>query len=113
MPKLYAIADLHLSYKANCEALALLPPHPEDSLIIAGDVGESLDHLRLAFSATKARFRHVWWVPGNHELYTLPHSPASGRDEDRTKAPQARGHGKYMECVEVAREHGVLTPEDP
>jgi hypothetical protein len=24
----------------------------------------------------------------------------------------ARGEAKYMECVEIAREYGILTPED-
>lgn len=110
MPKLYAIADLHLSYALNRDALAALTPHPEDGLILAGDVGESLAHLRMAFSTAKERFARVWWVPGNHELYTLP--PHGATAADALAPPPARGHEKYLECVEVAREHGVLTPED-
>ena len=110
MPKLYAIADLHLSYALNRDALAALAPHPKDGLILAGDVGESLAHLRLAFSTAKERFARVWWVPGNHELYTLPSHGAAAADA--LAPPPARGHEKYLECVEVAREHGVLTPED-
>ena len=38
--KLYAISDLHLGYEINREALKALPPHPDDWLIVAGDVGE-------------------------------------------------------------------------
>ncbi|KAI1211523.1 Metallo-dependent phosphatase [Annulohypoxylon truncatum] len=100
--KLYAIGDLHLSYEYNRKALEELAPHPEDGLILCGDVGESADHLELAFRAAKRNFRQVWWCPGNHELYTLGSSPR----------PHLRGEAKYARCVEIAREHGVLTPED-
>ncbi|KAI1074561.1 metallophosphoesterase-like protein [Whalleya microplaca] len=97
--KLYAIADLHLGYEANRTALAALRPHPGDGLILAGDVGETPAHLESAFAAAARAFATVWWVPGNHELYSLPRG-------------SARGAAKYAECVAVARRHGVLTPED-
>ena len=98
---LYALGDLHLSYPFNREALDALKPHPEDGLILCGDVGEKPEHLRTAFSITKSLFRYVFWVPGNHELYTLP----SGTG--------LRGEAKYKECIMIANEHGVITPEDP
>jgi len=101
--RLYAIADIHLSYKFNRDALDELTPHPEDSLILCGDVGEKLDHLREAFRITTSLFKQVFWVPGNHELYTLP------SDEDC----DVKGEVKYLECVKVADEFGVVTPEDP
>ncbi|KAF2872824.1 metallophosphoesteras-like protein [Massariosphaeria phaeospora] len=100
--RLYAIADLHLSYKFNRESLEKLQPSPNDGLILCGDVGETDEHLRLAFTQATACFRQVFWVPGNHELYTMPTQKEHG----------ARGDAKYMECVSVAREFGVLTPED-
>ena len=99
--RLYAISDLHLAYKENREALHSLKPHHNDSIILCGDVGETTEHLSLAFSAYKSCFDQVWWCPGNHELYTLP-----------TKKQGPRGEQKYKECVEVARQYGVLTPED-
>lgn len=102
--RLYALGDLHLSFKANREALSALSPHPDDSLILCGDVGETSEHLAIAFKTTRALFKYVIWVPGNHELYTLPPVDAPGR---------AKGEAKYNECVAVAREYGVLTPEDP
>ena len=104
--RLYALGDLHLSYKFNREALEALTPHPNDSLILCGDVGETVEHLSLAFRTARACFNHVIWVPGNHELYTLPSSKG---DPNKKK----RGEEKYHECVDVARTHGVLTPEDP
>jgi 3',5'-cyclic AMP phosphodiesterase CpdA len=100
--RLWAIADLHLSYKTNCEELEKLEPRPNDGLIICGDVGERAEHLRMAFARATDCFRHVWWAPGNHELYTLPSENETG----------LRGEKKYEDCVQIAREFGVMTPED-
>jgi len=36
--KLFAISDLHLAHKSNRAALDTLPDHPDDWLIVAGDV---------------------------------------------------------------------------
>ncbi|KAF2500929.1 metallophosphoesteras-like protein [Lophium mytilinum] len=98
--RLYAIGDLHLGHKENRDARAALRPHPEDGLILCGDVGETSEHLSVAFESATAYFRTVFWVPGNHELYTMP---ASG---------QPRGIAKYQECVQLARSYGIKTPED-
>ncbi|TVY73122.1 hypothetical protein LSUE1_G009527 [Lachnellula suecica] len=100
--KLYAIADIHLSFPGNVEAWSQLAPHPGDGLILCGDVGESLEHMRIACSKAASCFDMVWWVPGNHELYTVR---AEGSDG-------SRGEPKYEKLVEVARQFGVLTPED-
>ncbi|CAJ2502042.1 Uu.00g048950.m01.CDS01 [Anthostomella pinea] len=98
--KLYAIGDLHLGYELNKKALQELTPHPGDGLILCGDVGETAEHLELAFTAAKANFDEVFWCPGNHELYTL------------TTKTELKGEDKYAECVDIARKHGVRTPED-
>jgi len=60
--RLWAISDLHLSFKANREALEKLLPHPNDDVIVCGDVGESLEHCHIAFAKAKECFRRVWWV---------------------------------------------------
>ncbi|KAJ7603844.1 Metallo-dependent phosphatase-like protein [Roridomyces roridus] len=98
---LYAISDIHLSYPGNRDEWQKLKPHLDDGLILCGDVGEKAEHLDLAFSVAKSNFKEVWWCPGNHELYSMPLKTA------------ARGEDKYNECVEIARRHGVHTPEDP
>ena len=100
--KLYAISDLHLASPPNREALARIPPHPDDWLIVAGDVGETVDHLRFAWEVLSPRFARLFWVPGNHELWTV------ARDGDGL-----RGEAKYRQQVDLCRDYGVLTPEDP
>ncbi|MFN8641211.1 MAG: metallophosphoesterase [Candidatus Binatia bacterium] len=100
--KLYAISDLHLGSAVNRQAFASLTDHRDDWLILAGDVGETLEHLELAVRLAVRRFAKVLWVPGNHELWTL----SAARDA-------ARGHEKYLQLVHLCRSYGVLTPEDP
>jgi predicted phosphodiesterase len=99
--KLFAISDLHVSHPANWQALERTPRHPEDWLILAGDVGETAEHLDRTLALLADRFARLVWVPGNHELWTRP-----VRDG-------ARGARKYAELLEVCWRHGALTPEDP
>lgn len=100
--KLLAISDLHLGYEANRKALENLPEHPDDWLIVAGDVGETEAQLKWAWERLTARFQKLLWVPGNHELWTLPNEKAG-----------LRGEARYQRLVSVCRHYGVLTPEDP
>lgn len=100
--KLYALADLHLRYEVTRRALEALRPHPYDWLIVAGDVGETEEHLRFALGLLTRRFGRVFWVPGNHDLWTIPSRP-----------DDLRGDAKYRRLVQVCRDYGVVTPEDP
>jgi 3',5'-cyclic AMP phosphodiesterase CpdA len=100
--KLYALADLHLRYEVTRRALRDLKPHPYDWLILAGDVGETEEHLRFALGILAERFARLLWVPGNHDLWSIP-----------TRPGDPRGQEKYERLVAVCREFGVLTPEDP
>ena len=100
--KLYAIADIHVAFAVNRVAWSNLAPHPGDGLILCGDVGETIEHLEMAFSKATKCFDTVWWCPGNHEIYTLLTGSSAG----------FRGEHKYQQCVEMARLYDVLTPED-
>jgi hypothetical protein len=72
--------------------------------LLTAAVGESLKTLNEAFEIAKQHFKYVFWVPGNHELYTSSTAP----DEEK----HLRGEAKYMACVMAAKKHSVLTPED-
>ncbi len=100
--KLYAISDVHVRHPANRQALQALASHPEDWLILAGDVGESVAQLEDTLDALAPKFKQLLWVPGNHELWTVPSEPATWR-----------GEAKYDALVASCRARGVLTPEDP
>ncbi|WP_439542277.1 metallophosphoesterase family protein [Hyphomicrobium sp.] len=98
--KLLAISDLHLSSTANMQALLEMPAFPDDWLIVAGDVAEGFERFEEGLVLLRERFAKVIWVPGNHDLWTVP-------------GPSGRGVRKYEALVEIARKLGVVTPEDP
>ncbi|KAI5072699.1 hypothetical protein GOP47_0012805 [Adiantum capillus-veneris] len=41
----------------------------EDTLIVAGDVAEKLETFATTMTLLKDRFKHVFFVPGNHDLW--------------------------------------------
>ncbi|MFD7921335.1 metallophosphoesterase family protein [Streptomyces sp. NPDC059740] len=100
---LRAVSDLHVSYAENRELVERIRPgHPEDWLIVAGDVGEFLADIEWTLGRLRERFAQVVWVPGNHELWTV-------RDE----TDPARGVERYQKLVALCRKLDVRTPEDP
>lgn len=100
--KLYAVSDLHLANKVNFQAVEELPPFPDDWLILAGDLGELEEHLKFALLILISRFKQIIWVPGNHDLWSLPSHPR-----------QLVGEARYRRLVSICRDFGVITPEDP
>jgi predicted phosphodiesterase len=100
--RLFALSDLHLGNEVNRRALASIRYRPDDWLILAGDVGETRAHLRFAFETLGPRFRQLVWVPGNHELWTIP-----------SIGEETRGQFRYEELIDLCRSYHVLTPEDP
>lgn len=105
--RLFAISDLHLSRKENREALEHFGADTarrfdDDWLIVAGDVGERVEHLQFALGILTRRFARVFFTPGNHDLWC----PTGATD-------RTRGQARYDEIVATCREFGALTPEDP
>lgn len=100
--KLFAISDLHVRFAENRALLQGMSAHPDDWLILGGDLGESVEDLTFVLETMQSRFAKLIWVPGNHELWTVP---GEGRE--------LRGEAKYAQMIEVCRSMGVFTPEDP
>ena len=100
--RLLALSDLHVGFGVNRAALLEINAHPDDWLILGGDLGETGEHLRFVFDTLGPRFRRLIWVPGNHELWT-----------SREGGQPISGEEKYQHLIDLCREHGVLTPEDP
>jgi hypothetical protein len=99
--RLLAISDLHVGFEVNRRALATVGEHRDDWLILGGDLGETLEHVSIVLDWVVPRFAKVIFVPGNHELWTMPRGPGA-----------LRGVAKYEALVALCRSYGVLTPED-
>jgi 3',5'-cyclic AMP phosphodiesterase CpdA len=103
MPSLLAVSDLHVGYPENRTIVAdMRPASPDDWLVVAGDVAEISTDIEWALRTLRKRFATVVWSPGNHELWTHPDDPV-----------QLRGEPRYRHLVDMCRDIGVVTPEDP
>ncbi|MFF1960059.1 metallophosphoesterase family protein [Streptomyces sp. NPDC058220] len=101
--KLLAVSDLHVVYDENRALVETLRPESdEDWLIVAGDVAEKYTDIEWTLRLLSDRFAKVVWVPGNHELWTHPQDPCD-----------LRGEKRYLHLVELCRELGIASPEDP
>ncbi|HWX45517.1 MAG TPA: metallophosphoesterase [Solirubrobacteraceae bacterium] len=102
-PRLLAIGDLHITHPENRRVVeGLRPLSPGDWLIVCGDVSELSGEVEWALRLLRERFAAVIWVPGNHDLWSIPEDPV-----------KLRGEARYRHLVELCRRLGVLTPEDP
>ncbi|MFI6179417.1 metallophosphoesterase family protein [Nonomuraea sp. NPDC051191] len=102
-PRLLAVSDLHVHHPDNRRFVEELRPGSDgDWLLVAGDVGELTTDIAWALRLLAGRFAKVVWAPGNHELWTPARDPV-----------QLRGEERYQYLVELCRDLGILTPEDP
>ncbi|WP_062358143.1 metallophosphoesterase family protein [Herbidospora yilanensis] len=103
MTFLLAISDVHVGYPENREIVERIRPRSEtDWLLLPGDVSEKVADFEWVLGTLASRFAKVVWAPGNHDLWTHP-----------SETVQLRGVERYEHLVKVARDLGVVTPEDP
>jgi hypothetical protein len=95
----FAISDLHVGFEDNRRALQGVRARPDAGLILAGDIGETVEQLAFTLDTLLPRFRQLVWCPGNHELWRVSRNCAVGQ-------------AKYEQLVALCRSRGVLTPED-
>ncbi|MGC2374536.1 MAG: metallophosphoesterase [Solirubrobacteraceae bacterium] len=100
---LFATGDLHVTHPENRKVVERLRPETDgDWLIVCGDVSDTVEDVEWALGLLSRRFATVIWTPGNHELWTPPDDPV-----------KLRGEQRYRHLVNLCRDVGVLTPEDP
>ena len=99
--KLLALSDLHVEHLQNRQALEALPARPEDWLILAGDISDTVVGLAWTLDLLQRKFAQLLWVPGNHDLWI-----------ERVDDP-LRGVARYEKLLATCRARSVLTPEDP
>ncbi|HEX2091352.1 MAG TPA: metallophosphoesterase [Longimicrobiaceae bacterium] len=69
--RIFAVSDLHTDFRENRALVEGIPlgEHTGDALIVAGDIADGMDRLEATLALLRARFREVFFVPGNHELW--------------------------------------------
>lgn len=96
--RVFALSDIHVDYDANAKWIGALSTadYRDDILILAGDVTHKPPLLAWCLNTLSARFRHVLFVPGNHDLWVL------GDDDDSKTSLQ-----KFREVAATAQACGV------
>lgn len=69
--RVFALSDIHVDYDSNARWVASLSrsDYQQDVLILAGDVSDSAERFEQCIDAFSRRFRKVFFVPGNHDLW--------------------------------------------
>jgi len=69
--KVYVISDVHYDHPANEEWCGAIHATKflDDVLIVAGNVADSFRALTRALTTLRAKFRRVFYIPGNHEMW--------------------------------------------
>ena len=72
--RLWATSDLHVEHDENMSFLRSLDGFSGDGLIVAGDICTSIDRLRATLTLLVGKFKHVFFVAGNHEVRGAVHA---------------------------------------
>ena len=95
--RVWATSDLHLEHAANLDFVRALKGYEKDAVVVAGDVCTSLALLREALTLLVERFKHVFYVVGNHDLWHDAQTPLDGADSFE----------KLLACYEIAADVGA------
>lgn len=97
--RVWAVSDVHTDYAENlawCDSMS--GETGSDCMILAGDVSDNLDIFRATLICFTSKYKYVFFVPGNHDLWT--------RREERGKHTSLEKLGLLRQmCTEL----GVYT----
>ena len=105
---IFTVTDIHVEHKENLAWLHRLPdgversadvvpkPAPNSVLLCCGDVATNPELLRAALRRMRMAYTHVFYVPGNHDVWCTCKS-----------APDS--FAKLSSVLSICREEGVLT----
>eukprot|EP01126_Amoeba_proteus_P051191 TRINITY_DN6102_c0_g4_i7.p1 TRINITY_DN6102_c0_g4~~TRINITY_DN6102_c0_g4_i7.p1 ORF type:complete len:273 (-),score=12.28 TRINITY_DN6102_c0_g4_i7:353-1171(-) len=97
--RVYGTSDLHIDYPTNWQWVESIDKdkYRNDVLLVGGDTTHDMDQLRRFFLLVRGRFRHVFFVPGNHDLWVTPRCPARDSVE------------KFYQIMNLCKECGIET----
>lgn len=99
---LYVWSDLHLDYSGNMMLIKNLDDgYKQHDIIVAGDLSDRLPVLAQAFDALASKFKNVFYVPGNHELWL--------RKEEINAGLYQNSIEKFHHILQLAARYGIQT----
>mmetsp|Transcript_19686 Transcript_19686/g.61869 ORF Transcript_19686/g.61869 Transcript_19686/m.61869 type:complete len:711 (-) Transcript_19686:38-2170(-) len=99
--RVFAISDLHYDHRPNEEWVHRLDEleYQEDVLIVAGNVANTHHTLTKGLKTLKSKFRRVFYVPGNEDVWMNPGEVHNSRFPD--------SFAKFLSLLETCDELGV------
>ncbi|MFL0801960.1 MAG: metallophosphoesterase [Agarilytica sp.] len=96
--RIFALSDIHVDYDENAQWIRdlSLQEYSEDTLILAGDISDSLDRISECFEHAVKKFRHVFFVPGNHDIWVNKERPFCSLE-------------KFHQTLALAKSFGIVT----
>ncbi len=69
--RIYTVSDLHIDFTENARWIKHISDknYKQDALIFAGDAAHNLQALQSLLLQLKLKFKEVFFVPGNHDLW--------------------------------------------
>lgn len=99
---LYVWSDLHLDYSGNMTLIKNLDDgYKQHDIIVAGDLSDRLPVLAQAFDVLASKFKNVFYVPGNHELWL--------RKEEINAGLYQNSIEKFHHILQLAARYGIQT----
>lgn len=105
--RVFAISDIHVDYRQNAHWVAGLSDFDfqDDILILAGDVSDSVVRLATCFRQLSRKFRLVFFVPGNHDIWVQPGEPCNSLEKFHRVLDLARSHGLVTDARTIGKLH--------
>jgi len=78
--RIFAISDVHIDHGDSVVNWANGISNTEfknDVLLVAGDLGDTFNAVKIGLSTFKKKFRRVFYVPGNHDMWIRPNTADS------------------------------------
>ncbi|MEJ2612344.1 MAG: metallophosphoesterase [Candidatus Thiodiazotropha sp.] len=98
--RIFTVSDIHTNYQENNRWVNSLSnfDFTDDCLLLAGDISDSVECIDRCFLQLTKKFRKLFYVPGNHELWV--HNNAQENSVER-----------FQKLLDLAQEYGVITQQ--
>ena len=106
--RIWALSDVHTDKATNMRWIKGLEGsescYSNDTLILAGDISDNLDIVQATLMRLKQTFRHVFFCPGNHDLWVR-----KSRDMRSSSGPSISSLDALERLLQLCVDVGVQT----
>lgn len=111
--RIWTVSDVFFDQHGSPEWVKSLPTSffGNDICMVTGNMADSLAKLRFGLTVLKSKFRRLFFVPGNHDLWVRPQSLMDLMNGSRINEQKDFGDSisKYLEVLQACHDLGVET----